>query len=366
MPYLHANFKPRMGQVVDFLVIGQGISGSFLQFELEWSGLTHIVIDEALPNTASRIAAGLINPVTGRRHVTTWMIDELLGFSREAYGRLEEVLGNKLFSPATVVDFFPTAQMRLAFLNRLEEGGPYLRLPDEERDFLDRFNYELGYGLIGPCYLVDVPGLLAATRERMRRLGVLREERFLPAELVVKGDGVRYGDIEARYIVFCEGAGGVENTYFSRLPFAPNKGEALIVEVPDLKLKGMVYKKGISLVPWRDDLYWAGSSYEWSFDHAEPTELFRQRTEAALGGWLRLPFRTLGHLAAVRPATVERRPFVGFHPAYPAVGILNGMGTKGCSLAPYFAHELVQQVLAGRPIRADADVKRFTKVLLRR
>jgi glycine/D-amino acid oxidase-like deaminating enzyme len=199
----------------------------------------------------------------------------------------------------------------------------------------------------------------------MRRLGLLREERFLPAELVVNGDGVQYGDIEARRLVFCDGAAGFDSPYFSRLPFAPNKGEALIVEVPNLGMKDMVAKKGISLVPWRDDLYWAGSSYEWSFDHSQPTELFRKRTEAVLGGWLKLPFRTLEHLAAVRPATLERRPFVGFHPAYPVIGILNGMGTKGCSLAPYFAHELVQHVLTGRPIRADADVGRFTKILLR-
>jgi len=363
-----------MGQAVDFLVIGQGISGSFIQFELERAGLTHLVIDEALPHTASRIAAGLINPVTGRRLVTTWMIDQLLGFARDAYGRLGEVLGCNFFSPVTVVDFFPTAQMRLAFLKRLEEGGPYLQLPGDERDQLDRFRYELGYGSIGPCYLVDVPGVLDACRRRMKAAGVLLEQRFEWQELIVAGDGVRYRDLEARRIVFCDGAAGFDNPYFSRLPFAPNKGEALIVEVPGLRDAsaptsasggGMVYKRGLSLVPWRDDLYWAGSSYEWSFDHAKPTELFRQRTEAALRDWLKLPFRTLEHLAAVRPATLERRPFVGFHPAFPAIGILNGMGTKGCSLAPYFAHELVQHVSTGAPIRADADVARFTKILSR-
>jgi len=354
-----------MGQAVEFLIIGQGISGSFLHLELERAGVSHRVIDEGSPYSASRIAAGLINPVTGRRLVTTWMIDELLDFAREAYGRLGEVLGSNFFSPVRVVDFFPTAQMRLAFWDRFAEGGPYLRLPEDERDQLDRFHYEFGYGMIGPCYLVDVPGLLDSVRARMRRLGLLREERFLPAELVVNGDGVQYGDIEARRLVFCDGAAGFDSPYFSRLPFAPNKGEALIVEVPNLGMKDMVAKKGISLVPWRDDLYWAGSSYEWSFDHSQPTELFRKRTEAVLGGWLKLPFRTLEHLAAVRPATLERRPFVGFHPAYPVIGILNGMGTKGCSLAPYFAHELVQHVLTGRPIRADADVGRFTKILLR-
>jgi glycine/D-amino acid oxidase-like deaminating enzyme len=127
----------------------------------------------------------------------------------------------------------------------------------------------------------------------------------------------------------------------------------------------MVVKKGISLVPWEGNLYWAGSSYEWSFEHAQPTELFRLRTESALREWLKLPFHTVDHLAAVRPATLERRPFVGFHPVHPVIGILNGMGTKGCSLAPYFAHKLVQYVLTGAPIQADADVRRFTKILSR-
>jgi glycine/D-amino acid oxidase-like deaminating enzyme len=354
-----------MARTVEFLVIGQGLSGSFLQLELEQAGVSHVVIDEVLPLTASRVASGLINPVTGRRLVTTWMIDPLLAFAREAYGRLAEVLGSAFLSPVTVIDFFPTVQMRLAFLKRIEEGGPYLQLPEDERDQLDRFQYELGYGSIGPCYLVDVPGLLDAFRRRMRGTGVLLEERFEVAELMVEEERIRYRDIEARRIVFCDGAAGFDNPYFSRLPFAPNKGEALIIQAPGLDMKGMIAKKGISLVPWQDDLYWAGSSYEWSFEHARPTELFRQRTEAALRGWLKQPFQTLEHLAAVRPATLERRPFVGFHPAYPAVGILNGMGTKGCSLAPYFAHELVRHVLTGSPIRADADVKRFTKILSR-
>src|SRR5262249_46009902 len=112
----------------EILIIGQGISGSFLHFELERAGVSHLVIDEVVPSTASRIAAGLINPVTGRRLVTTWMIDELLDLARGAYGRLEVLLGSTFWKPVEVADFFPTAQMRLAFLKRLEEDGAYLRL----------------------------------------------------------------------------------------------------------------------------------------------------------------------------------------------------------------------------------------------
>ena len=353
-----------MGMETELLIIGQGICGTFLSLELERAGVAHLVIDDSRPFSASRSAAGLINPVTGRRIVTTWMIDELLPFARQAYEKLQEALGASFFEPTSVTDIFPTAQMRLAFLSRLEEGAPWLHLPRDEHAWDDFFQIELGYGVISPCYLVDMPGLLHAARKRMLERGILREERFKQQELVVNNGGIRYGDITARRVVFCDGIESFANPWFSRLPFAPNKGEALIVEIPGLKgQERTVFKKGFSIVPWGKDLFWIGSSYQWEFEHGEPTAAFRQRTEAALQEWLKGPFRTLEHLASVRPATLERRPFVGFHPLQPEIGILNGMGTKGCSLAPYFAHQLVQYIAEGKPILAEADIRRFSKVL---
>lgn len=402
----------------DVLIVGQGICGTFLHLELERAGLSCVVIDEERPFTASRAAAGLINPVTGRRIVKAWMIDELLPFAQEAYREMGERLGAgggsgvgdgvgagggfgagdgsgagtgaSFMRPVSLVDFFPTAQMRLAFLKRFEEDPQYLRLPEDEHAWDAGFRYELGYGLIGPCWLVDMPGLLGAARRRMKERGVLREERFTLEELQID-ESVIYRDVHARWIIFCDGMESFTNPYFSRLPFAPNKGEVLIVEIPGLAgVAGAagrggaagragaaaggvteagagqaVFKKGISLVPWKEGLYWVGSSYEWSFTDAAPTAAFRQRTEAVLAEWLRLPFRTVEHFASVRPATLERRPFVGLHPVHPAVGILNGMGTKGCSLAPYFARQLVQRLSKGVAIQADADILRFRKVLSR-
>ena len=81
--------------------------------------------------------------------------------------------------------------------------------------------------------------------------------------------------------------------------------------------------------------------------------------------WLKLPYKMLEHRAGLRPATLERRPFCGLHPLYPEIGILNGMGTKGCSLAPFFANQFAEFLVNGTAIAADADVSRFKKVLSR-
>jgi hypothetical protein len=39
------------------------------------------------------------------------------------------------------------------------------------------------------------------------------------------------------------------------------------------------------------------------------------------------------------------------------------MGTKGCSLAPYFARQLCDHLCSGLPILPEADVKRFRRIL---
>ncbi|HBB58234.1 MAG TPA: FAD-dependent oxidoreductase, partial [Chitinophagaceae bacterium] len=42
--------------------------------------------------------------------------------------------------------------------------------------------------------------------------------------------------------------------------------------------------------------------------------------------------------------------------AHPNIGLLGGMGTKGCSLAPYFAQQLVQHLLHQQPIHPEASL----------
>jgi glycine/D-amino acid oxidase-like deaminating enzyme len=91
--------------------------------------------------------------------------------------------------------------------------------------------------------------------------------------------------------------------------------------------------------------------------------MFRIKVQLQLQQWMKLPYKIVDQWAAERPANRERRPFSGLHPLMPSVGILNGMGTKGCSLAPFFAFELTQHLLNNTPINPLADIKRFDKIL---
>ena len=350
---------------VDFLLIGQGIAGTWLSYFLEQENCSYLVLDNLSDRAPSRLAAGVINPVTGRRHSTTWMAEELFPFAWEHYRALGNKLGIGAIAQRNIIDFFPNPPVRLSFIQRTEEGNPYTRLLEDESGFRDTFHHEFGYGEILPVYTAHLSLIIPAWRQHLLRTSAIREESFRPPDLEITPDGIRYQDISARAILFCDGASSAENPWFRQLPFALNKGEALTLEIPDLPADH-IYKKGLSLVPLpQKDQWWIGSAYSWDLDDPNPTTAFREQAEQLLRQWLKLPYRVTGHVAGVRPATVERRPFVGLHPLYPAIGLLNGLGTKGCSLAPYFAQQLVRHLLRGGPISPEADIRRFSRMLSR-
>ncbi len=352
---------------IDILIIGQGITGTFLSYFLKKENKRFLVIDNNDSNAPSKIAAGIINPVTGRRLVTVWMADEILPFAWKAYQEIGHELGITAISQKSIIDFFPNPFMRESFLQKIETSDKYVHSYPEQNQFNNFFNYDLGCGEIRPVYTAHLETLLPAWRQQLQKEYVLWEENFEIEHLIAEADKIHYKNITAAKIIFCDGTSSFENPFFKQLPFAPNKGEALVVEIPDLPSQH-VYKKSMLLTPLQGmgaNLFWIGSSYVWNFDNADPTPAFRESTEQMLKQWLKIPFTIVEHRSGLRPATLERRPFVGLHPLHPSIGILNGMGTKGCSLAPFFAKQLTDNLIYQTPVAKDADINRFTKILSR-
>lgn len=348
----------------EFLIIGQGISGTWLSYHLQKEKRSFIVIDNDQPNSASRVAAGIINPVTGRRIVKTWMIDEVLKFIIPAYEEFGAQLGISAIEKRLLIDFHPTPQMKIAFDERVKENADFLFLPKDQKQYQETFNYDFGFGKVDPCYVVNLKEILSTWRKKLLANDQLLEEGFELNELKYTDTGIIYKTIKAEKIVFCDGIHSLQNTFFKNLPFALNKGEAILIESPDIP-SDTIFKKGMMITSIENDLYWIGSNYLWEFQDDQPTEQFRKQTELLLKTWLKIPFKIVDHKASVRPANIERRPFVGFHPVYTNVGILNGMGTKGCSLAPFFAKQLTDHLVHKKETFPEADIKRFTKILTR-
>ena len=305
---------------VDHIVIGQGICGTLLSRELVKRDRTVLVVDPKHPNTSSKIASGLINPVTGKRMVTSWMYEELLPVALDTYRQIELESGRQLLQKIDILDMPVSAENREIF---------------------------------------------STATTRLINTGALLEKEFNWKDCGIKDNGVTWKDIQAQSIIDCSGSAAASNPYFALLPFTKNKGEALIASIPHLPA-GHIYKQGVlKIVPWKDGLFWLGSSFVWDYTDLQPTQVFRSKVEAHLRHWLKLPVEIVDHWAAERPTTVGQTPFVGMHPVYNRAGIFSGMGTKGCSLAPCFAKQLADHLVRNATILPEADVKRFSRILSR-
>lgn len=345
---------------VDYLVVGQGIAGTMLSYSLMQAGASVLVIDEYKENSSSRVAAGVVNPISGRRFTVAWLYDEIYPVALKTYREMEGLLGLPVYKERDLWTVLPSEQLRTAFFDRTT-GLDYMQLPSDAAvahydQWLDQ---PFGAAVIkGGTVLLQQ--LLPIWREYLKKHNSLLEERFEHSRLQAKSTSVTYGDIHAKALIFCDGAQTPHNPWFSAIPFLLNKGEVLTVRVPGFETADIV-KRSISMVPipGQNDIYWVGATFAWDYPDENPTAEKRAFLENGLQQLLKVPYEVLDHQAAVRPSGTDRRPMLGMHPEMPSLGLFNGLGTKGSSLAPAMAAQMTAHLLRNAPLWQETDIKRF-------
>jgi glycine/D-amino acid oxidase-like deaminating enzyme len=304
--------------------------------------------------------------MTGQRLAETVYWEEALPQALALYASMEATLGIEALRPLDALFFHKTPEAEDLFARRAAERPD--KMEADVRFPADFVHAPYGAGRVSPAWALRTGRLITAWQQKLRLDGLFRDEYADPAQLLVTGEGVTYRDIRAERVVFCNGEQAYDHPYWQALPFVRNKGEALILSVPGLP-RDILYKGPLSLLPWGDDAandrFWAGASYAMEFEHAAPTAAYLEKTRKVLSDWLKVPFTVREHLSALRPSSVDRKPFVGWHPVYSRAGILNGMGSKGSLHAPIFARQLADSVSAERTIFPAVDVMRAARALSR-
>ena len=372
----------------DYIIVGQGIAGSILAYFLRENGQKVVVIDQNTEGSlsSSKIAAGVINPITGRRFVKSWRIDALLPSAKQTYQALEKVLNIPIWHERRILRTLTNAEEENNFLLRRSYpdyqmycGESHASLAEFEGDSFKRdpsvFNSFYAFAETKNGTQVNLPLLVSKLRTYFIDNQMFINESFSLNYLTIEENAVIYKNIKAKRIIFAEGAAAIQNPYFSWLPFNLDKGELLLVRIPNLDLTA-IFKHKISIVPLHDlkntaenasdtegsyfkNLYWVGATNAWHFEHDLPTEAHKQLIVNELREILNCPFEVVAHHAAIRPTVKDRRPFIGQHPEFSVLGIFNGFGTKGASLVPFFAAQFVDNLLNGTPLEKEVDIKRF-------
>ena len=345
----------------DFILVGQGLAGTTLAWCLRWRGARVLVIDRGEAVTSSRVAAGLITPITGQRLTKTWRWDELWPAAGDFYRRVESETGRTYFHPRRSVRLFASQRDRDVFAKRLVEPEfqPLVKQPQPLVN-ATWFAGELGGFEMPDAGQLDVARFLAESRASFAQTGGYRSAEVDPnRDIEFDGDRVKLPrlDVQARCLIFCQGFAAARNPWFERVPFDATKGEILTIRVPGLAERRVIHR-GLwlaSAITSSDDadpdscaaglsvqqaaIYRVGSTYDWNQLDCEPTASGRDAICARLKQFLRLPFEVIEHQAAVRPIIVGRHPVLGLHPENARIGFFNGLASKGSLQAPFLASQ---------------------------
>jgi glycine/D-amino acid oxidase-like deaminating enzyme len=157
-----------MTSKVDYIIVGQGLVGTWMSYYAQKAGKSCIVINDPHTPSATAVASGVINPVTGRRIVQTWMIDVLLPNAIAAYKELGKHLNETLIREAPVVLLHPSLQMKESFEYRLTHDNVYLST-NNASDFSAFFATPFGTGQINSSYWIDLNTMLAAWKKQLQQ-----------------------------------------------------------------------------------------------------------------------------------------------------------------------------------------------------
>ena len=344
--------------IYDYLIIGQGLAGSILAYELSKRNKSIVIVDELKPNTSSTVAAGLVNPLTGPNMVKSWKVEMLYPHLVDFYKGLEEVTGVNFFSERTIYRPYSSAEEINDMDGRSAHPG-YLKfiVQDGGERKHSNFIYDPYGGIELKGAVLNVLLFIQTMRQYLSSKHVIINDRVGEDQLDISEHFVCAKGIRASKVIFCTGYQVCGSRLFGWIPFAPVKGEILFLKLnEDFET---IYNKSCFIIPQGNGLYKAGSTYERNDLSETPSDAGKNEITGKLDALLKMKYEIVKHEAGIRPGTVPRRPMIGMHPRFKNVGIFNGLGTKGVSLAPYFSDQFVKCLEDGNNLDLEVDIKKY-------
>lgn len=331
------------------LIVGQGLAGSLLAYHFLEAGY-HVRIFDA-PQVyfkSSHAAGGLFNPVTGRKLEKTWLADELFPYLFQFYPQLEKKIGSRFFYPMPLFRPYVNQEMKSWLLERKKQI---------DHTYLDWTSDGV---FIRNAGWVDVDQLLKAFESYFSHLHLLTKEEFVYENLQFDNrQSIIYQQQSFDFVLFCEGFHAQKNNpYFNQLCFLPAKGEVLKINTEEAN-EGLIINKNGFLLPIGDQQFKVGATYSWDDLSNQPRDIALSELKSKVAQFGINRYRVNELLVGVRPATQDRRPFVGLKPGS-NIGIFNGFGSKGVSLIPYFANQFVGHLQKGQQLNDEVSIHRFS------
>lgn len=347
-----------MSDGVKNLVIGQGLAGSAMAWTLHHAGQSVMIIDRGEPATASRVSAGLITPLTGKKLVRSVDFAEYWQAARTFYKRIEEATGQQFFDEGPMLRLFRNETSRTDFLAR---SGPKVAETVQQWNGVLQENGQKQYGLsMQPAGRLNVKKYQQVTRQYFEDRGSFvqgevetwgNSSEGQPVEVLVAGR-----TIKAERVIFCSGA--ASSSQFPEVPNNRSRGDILEVSIPNYQRSEVVHRS-VWVAPEGGGRQLVGSTYDWKNLVNEPTTKGKEEVLGQLSRMVEGPIDVLDQRAAVRPTMKDFEPVIGQHPEHKNIFILNGLGSKGVLRAPLLADRLLGKIKGHSEVPEKQDYSRL-------
>jgi len=347
---------------VDFIIVGQGLAGSLLGWRLLQQGCSVLIVDACLEQTASRTAAGLINPITGKRLVKTQHIEEYLPVAKQLYVELATFFSEKFWHDMQQVRLFQSKDEYNQWQKRRADPDykPYLagQFNADSKAYLSEES-EGGFEQ-KQCGYLDTVLLLDTLRAYFQAQGCFTEQHLNIDELTMADSSIHWKGYNAKKIIFCDGFNLQNNHWFSWLPLQSAQGEIFTFETK-LPLPKEVVHFGKWLLPLKNGQFRLGSTWQWQPIDERSTK----KSESELMQALERQFPKLSGAqliekkVGVRPGTRDKMPYLGDHPHHPSLSVFNGFGSKGALMIPWYSACFCNYLTNELSLPSFADIKRY-------
>lgn len=348
------------------LIVGQGLAGTCLAWQCLWRGIPFQVVDRDEPLSSSKVAAGLISPITGMRLNLNWRYDVFHPEALTFYRRIEKITGQRCFFPRQLVRLLWDEKAVELWSRRAstEPLQPYLARKRPGIPLVDESQIAAPFGGFQQRHAayVDTSAFLAASRKVFEAEGSWQAGRVDPADTVATKAGVTWRGTTFSHIVWCTGWESAKHTLWAGLNHRPARGTVLRLRA-DLHGERRILNRGAWLLPRADGTLFAGPTYELEFtDPHQPSEEALRALHEKLQGLIRTPYQVIDSQTAVRPIIQRAKVLLGPHPEQPRQVFFNGLGSKGALRAPWAARHLTAHLHDGTPLEEEIDVRRWLTI----
>ncbi len=344
---------------VDFLIIGQGISGTVIAQTLEQNSQSYFIIDNNINNTSSKIAAGVMHPMSFKRCILNWRGKEFFEFSQEFYLYHNKLLNTKNFKKIKLFRLFSSFEEQNNWVGK-SASSIYSSVIGDKEKYFENINNDYGNGEVKKCGHLNVKLFLKSSKNYLEKTKKIITQTFVLKELRYDGNLFFYNGIYAKQVIMCQGAHGLNNKIFGYLPIIANKGE--LIDVSTKNLPEFMLSKGVFSLPQDKEIFTIGSTYNHADSYHGVTAFAKDQLLKSLEKISSIKdLKIIKQKYGFRPTTIDRKPIIGPHPTIKNMYIFNGMGSKAVLMAPLLAKELIEHILIKKPLDQNVNISRFIK-----